>query len=739
MPPSCPDPVAHRSPRLAVVRVLALVLFAGVTSAQSPAPAGGWPAVRRTTDAIRLDGRLDEAEWAIADSIWEFKTKEPTEGGTPSERTVVRLLATPQGLAVGWWNYDRDVAGRRRSQLRRDAELRSDDYVSLMVDGLRDKRSAFYFRTNSNGALWDGEHINQERGNEEWDGIWDARTATFEGGWTAEMLIPWGTLRYPGDVSAMGMNFRRFLPRTNEEVLWRAWKRGQGYRFLEDEGVVEGFADLPRRPRAEYRPFALIEAAVPERTLATDGSLPESAPGRTALSTGLDVKVAVTNTLTADVTVFPDFAQAEVDRQVVNLTRFPLFFPEQRPFFTEGAAIFAFGREQQAQLFYSRRVGLGDRGSPVAIPFGARMQGRVGRNQLGFLAVRTGDDERATDLVARVRHDVLGRGYVGAMTTYSDRAARPGALGAGVDVELPFIVRERDNLIVLGSAAWSRDSVGGAGGAHYRVVIDYPNDHADIVTRFDRVETGYDPVLGFVSQRGIQRLSGQFAITPRPAQPSPIRRWEFNLLGYDLVWDLGGRLDNASLSVRPVGMQLQSGDRFEVNLSRRFDGPTADFTLVPGTTIAAGDYWFDRAEVRFSGANVRPWSLGGAASTGGFYEGTRVDVSVNARLRLQPHWEFSLDLARNDVVLPTRGFVATTVRFRGDYAYSPRLTGTLFTQYDDQSDRASVNARVRWTTSPGSDLYVVWNSTWPTGLDRGIPWGQPLRGGLIAKYVRYLR
>ena len=138
-----------------------------------------------------------------------FKTKEPTEGGTPSERTVVRLLATPQGLAVGWWNYDRDVAGRRRSQLRRDAELRSDDYVSLMVDGLRDKRSAFYFRTNSNGALWDGEHINQERGNEEWDGIWDARTDVFDGGWTAEMLIPWGTLRYPVDVTSMGMNFRQ--------------------------------------------------------------------------------------------------------------------------------------------------------------------------------------------------------------------------------------------------------------------------------------------------------------------------------------------------------------------------------------------------------------------------------------------------------------------------------------------------------------------------------------------------
>jgi len=143
MRPPLPVRFLDVSRRALCCGLLASAAFSVGAFAQTPVPAGGWPSVRRTTAAIRLDGRPDEADWALADSIWDFKTKEPTEGGTPSERTVVRLLATPQGLAVGWWNYDRDVAGRRRSQLRRDAELRSDDYVSLMVDGLRDKRSAF--------------------------------------------------------------------------------------------------------------------------------------------------------------------------------------------------------------------------------------------------------------------------------------------------------------------------------------------------------------------------------------------------------------------------------------------------------------------------------------------------------------------------------------------------------------------------------------------------------------------
>ena len=553
------------------------------------------------------------------------------------------------------------------------------------------------------------------------------------------MLIPWATLRYPKDVSTMGMNFRRFLPRTNEEVLWRAWKRGQGYRFLEEEGPIAGFPALPKRARAELRPFVLGESTLRERSFDTNGIETLGADAASRFATGLDVKVPVTNTLTADLTVLPDFAQAEVDRQVVNLTRFPLFFPEQRPFFTEGSAIFSFGRPRETQMFYSRRIGLGSGGTPVDLPFGARVQGRVGSNQIGLLAVRTGKGEEATDLVARVRHDVLRRGYVGAMGTFSDRSVRPGAASGGVDFEFPFLVRGRENLIFQGNAAYSRDSVGGASGANYRFLVDYPNDHADIVMRIDRIEAGYNPALGFVSQRGIDRFAGQVSLTPRPKGPSIVRRWEFTLLEYNIVRAIGGDLDNASFEVRPLGAQFQSGDKIEFNLKRDFDGPAADFDVTSNVVIPAGNYWWDRVELQYSGSNVRRWTLGSSVSTGEFYDGRRTDLSVSSRLRLQPHVELVLDWSHNDVRLPGGEFTVNTLRFRGDYAASPRLTATAFLQFDDQSDRAAVNARVRWTTSPGSDLYVVWNSTWPTGLDRGIPWDRPLRGGLVAKYVRFFR
>jgi hypothetical protein len=156
-------------------------------------------------------------------------------------------------------------------------------------------------------------------------------------------------------------------------------------------------------------------------------------------------------------------------------------------------------------------------------------------------------------------------------------------------------------------------------------------------------------------------------------------------------------------------------------------------------TVPAGEYWWNRVEARWVSSNVRSWIIESAVSGGGFYDGDRVDASVATTIRRQPHLEVRVEYARNDVTLPSASFVANTVLLRADYAFSPRLITTLFAQANDQLERASTNLRVRWTTSPGSDLYLVWTSTWRTDLGNGIPWERPLQGGLVAKYVRFVR
>ena len=722
----------------------------------------------RFARGLKLDGTLTEEVWQQTDSVTAFTQRDPRQGEPPSERTVVRFVGSPEGLWVGVWAYDRDPSGIKRTQLRRDADLGADDNVTIMLSPTADKRTAFLFSINPNGALNDAEVLNFESESREWDGIWDGRARVTGDGWQAEMVIPWQTLRYrPVDADdasdSWDMNVRRFIRRKNEAVLWTAWKRTEGIRFLERAGSLTGFRDatqllekgLPRRAIAEVRPYVVSSGALAERSVNGDGALLTTRDGLWRGSGGLDAKLAPAPTLTLDLTVNADFAQAEVDRQVVNLTRFPLFFPEQRPFFTEGAGIFDFGRQRQTQLFYSRRIGLGSDGVPIPLQGGARLTGRFGAQQLGFLATHTGGSGEATAAVGRIKRDILGRGYVGAMATVN--APRNGiASGAGgVDVNLPYVVGGQ-NLVFLGTA--SVDGSATKGDPYYvRGIVDFPNDIADIVLRVDRIGAGYRPDLGFVQQRGITRIAWQTDLSPRPSALGAlgrplaalgVRKFKFEALSGDLVRTLGSTgplsgLSNGSLTTSPFGLEFESGDEIKIEFNRRYDAPDEAFDLFDGAEIAAGRYAWNSAQIEYQGSPARRVGLDVTLARGGFYTGRSSELTASLRGRFAPHVNVSVEYGRTAVSLTeadsTRRFAAQTARVRLDVASSARLNTTLFAQWDNESNRGAVNARVRFTSSPGSDLYVVWTSQWPTDLDRGIPWRTPTRGTLVVKYVKYLR
>ncbi|MBL8982621.1 MAG: carbohydrate binding family 9 domain-containing protein, partial [Gemmatimonadetes bacterium] len=690
--------------------ILSTILCTSLAWSQEPP----WPRALRLPKGatLQLDGQLNESHWAQADSIVDFTQRDPVEGEPASERTVVRFLGTDAGLWVGVWAHDRDPAGIRRAQLRRDADFETDDHLTLAIDSQNDRRSGFLFSVNPNGALHDAEILTFEQQNDRWDGIWDARAHVTSEGWVAELFIPWQTLRYPSGAVAWGMNVQRFIRRKNEYALWRSWRRGEGIRFLEREGRLEGLANLPGRSRAEARPYVLATQRLDDRRFFPDGRDSVTLAGSLGAEAGLDVKVAVTNRMTLDLTYNTDFAQAEVDQQVVNLTRFPVFFPETRQFFNEGAGIFDFGRVRQTQLFYSRRIGLRPDGTPIPILGGARLTGRAGRQQVGALVVRSGGDEDATDLVGRVKRDILGRGYLGAMVTAQSRPDAATSLAGGFDFNLPYIIGGQ-NLVLLGSTAWNRDSAGVPTANYSRFIVDYPNDHADIVFRYDRVGTGFEPALGFVSQSGIQRFAGQVTLTPRPRRWG-IRRLDFSLPSWDWVSRLDGSLDNASLTVRPLGAQFESGDSFEFNLKRLWDVPPEDFEIFPGSVIAAGRYAYNQVEVSLEGSEARTLVPEFSVTLGELYDGRGYEWSSGVGYRREPHILLFAEFERTRITRANDAFAATIARLRADYAMSPRLSTTVFAQYDNESERASVNARLRFTRSPGSDLYVVWNSGWTT-------------------------
>ena len=687
---------------------------------------------------IQLDGVPDEPAWLSADSITAFRQQDPAEGEPGTRRTVVRVLAGEAGMYVGVWMDDERPDRLVRAHLRRDDDLEADDYFALLIDSQHDRRSGYVFGTNPNGMMFDGEVENAEELNTHWNGVWDVHAHVGRSGWTAEFFIPWQNLRYRVGTTELGFNVERLMRRTNEEVMWTSWRRQQGLLFQEAEGTLVLPSPLPPRTIVEARPY--VAASVDGRTRSFNAAGADSilTAGSAEAKAGFDAKVAVAPTLALDLTVNTDFAQVEADRQVVNLSRFPVFFPEQRQFFLESAAIFQLGQSERTLLFHSRTIGLDSVGGVVPIIAGARLTGRLGHERLGLLAVRTGGREDAVDAVARVQHDVFSRGYVGAMGTYQGGPGSAGtALGAGVDVAIPLQFHGQ-NLVPQAFVAGTHSPAGGPWASAWRIFLDYPNDWADNFLAISRIDQGFDPALGFVIQSGVQRQTGAIRVFPRPHRWG-IRRLLVAQFAFDLSEHLDGSLDNASYTLVPIGAQMESGEEFRVELSHRNDVPPDTFEIFPGTQLAPGRYGWNRATVALESSPTHPVVVAIEGSTGGFYDGFARELQYEVSLRLEPHLIAGFEGAWQRIRFSASRFTAQVHRVRVDYARDPRLNGTIFLQWDNESKRLAVNGRLHWIPRPGSDAYLVWNTAWPTGLASGIPWSRPVGSALIGKLVYYFR
>jgi len=705
------------------------------------------PVIRaaHATTRPRLDGRLDEPAWLTADSITDLRQREPNEGRAASERTVIRVLVDDDALYVGVRAFDRDAARIRSSQLRRDADLTSDDNVTLLIDSFHDRRGAFVFRTNPNGAMWDAQLVGSESANSNWNGIWDVAATTDSAGWTAEFRIPLSTLRFEsGADAAVGFNVRRNIRRRNEEDLWQSWGRAQGLYQLLNEGDLVGFGTFARARHLEVKPYLLSRAVAPDRDLQAERLGDGSVGGKA----GVDAKAAVTPTLTADLTVNTDFAQVEADRQVINLTRFPLFFPEKREFFLESSGIFDFGTSERAQVFYTRRIGLNAKGNAVPILGGARLTGKQGPWSIGVLDARTGAGDDANDVVLRLRHDLLDRAFVGAIV--ADRSG-PGVEGhdaaGGVDVDLPLVIHGRNVVPSFWLAGTRVPGVAGTPTA-WRFGTDYPNDLFDNFVSLYRIDAGFTPRLGFVRRTGIWETTGHFDFMPRPGVLG-IRQLDIKapIPSWDIIADESGSLarpttwQTAEFEWRLLGGSFHSGDEFELNVQRRMDAPADTFELFEGVNVPAGRYWWTRTEAQYETSEGRPLSVRVEASTGRFYEGHGTDLEVSGTYRGGGHVIVGADFSRQEASLPGGHFLALSAGSRIEYALTTRMDFLAFAQYNNESRRADFNLRFHWIPVIGDDVFVVWNSGFSTDREARFPFPsaralqRPLNGALVVKAV----
>ncbi len=698
-----------------------LFIWSGLAGAiASPAKAqSGYPDTLHalTLDSvIRVDGRLDEAVWQEAQHIRNFTQRELNEGEPATEGTEVAVLFDQSALFIGVWCYDREPQKLVAQKMKRDFDFGSEDNFEVIIDTYHDNRNGYLFVTNPNGALADVLIINNgSQVNEDWDGVWAVATRTTEQGWFAEFRIPFSTLKFPtSEEQTWGINFERNIRRKREQVLWQGWSRDAELEQVSRAGVLVGLRGMSSVHLLELRPYGLGGMESP-RTLSTN-SIKEF---------GGDINYLITPTLKLNVTANPDFAQVESDRAQVNLTRFSLFFPEKRKFFLEGQNFFDFGLGYSIRPFYSRRIGLTEDGQEVRILGGARLLGKQGRTTLGGMVLKTareGTTPSTNYAVARWKQDIFQQSTVGIIATGKIEPQRTNATN-GFDFLYSTNKLFGDKNFSLGAAlaeSFTSDAAHKTGAAH-RLFIDYPNDVIDFSAIWDRSGEHFNPEMGFLRRTGYQMYNADLRIKPRPSFLPWVRKLVFKPLDFNYyVDDRTGNLQSLWTEFRPLGFSTKSGEFFESNIQRSAEHLTEDFEIHDGIIIPSGTYWYTHYELQFETFQGRSIAGEFFINWGDFYNGTRTETAGRLIWRANKYFSFSGDYQQNDITLPAGSFTVREVGGRADFAFNPRLFGSVFGQWNDDDEKVLLNFRINWIPQPETDLFFVVNQSIDTKNDRWL-------------------
>jgi hypothetical protein len=683
--------------------------------------------ISRSASQITIDGVLDEPDWEAAKPIGEIRQREPLEGEKASEPTEVKLLYDSQNLYIGVMCFDSDPTHIIGTQMSRDAELSADDRIEILIDSYGDRRNAFYFATNPLGALVDALIIENGQINKEWDAIWLARTRRTERGWSAEFAIPFKSLGFHQAHQVWGFNFSRTIQRKLEEDRWASPRLDLEFFQVSEAGEIAGFDNIQQGTGLDVRPY-LSNRELRDSSLGNEASV----------KAGADIFYNITPSLKWTTTINTDFGETEVDTRQINLTRFPLFFPEKRAFFLENAGAFSFlNSDEEADVipFFSRRIGLLE-GEEVPMPAGTKLTGKAGDYDVGLLAVRSG----ATDLVgakgfavARVKRSFLKQSYVGGIFTSGDPAGAGSSRTLGGDFRLftsNFLEKDQnfgiDGFLLktsdAGASASSADRVTPVNGSSdsFGVGVRYPNDLWNVSVDWKKIGTNFRPALGFAPRTDVRKLNIEAEFGPRPKDFFNVRQMFQELIITRFVNLSHEQTESWRVFMAPVKYDFNSGDHFELNYAAQFERLFEPFEIAQGVTLPTGDYRFDRWCVQFNSASKRRWQFDHESWFGEFWSGHANQFETGFQYKVAPHFQTGITLEQTFARLAEGNFVAGLFVLRADYSVSPLLTFFNLVQFDNEGRNLGWQSRARWTLRPGNDAFLVFGQGWLHDEARGL-------------------
>jgi hypothetical protein len=692
-----------------VILVIVLFLFQtgpGIFGDES----SGVPLSGKPDLSIRLDGRLDESLWDHPKYSGELTQQSPNPGQPTPFKTHFRVLFLHDRIYFGIECEDPDPKKVNIHSMQRDSEMEGDDTLSIVLDPYGDKRTGYFFRINAAGARADGLISNPEHISLDWDGLWDVRVAPSANGWSAEFEIPVQTISFTPGLKTWGMNIQRFVARTRTTLRWNSPSRDSFLYDMSRAGELPVAEDLAHGKGFEFVPYVVAKS---QQAFGYESR-------KWPVTGGMDMTWRITPKLAAVLTGNTDFAETEVDSRQINVTRFPLFFPEKRAFFLEGSNQFEFGLGLGEIFipFFSRRIGLLD-GEQIPINFGAKLNGRIGKWNLAMLDVQTRETSlapAANHFAGRYSYDLSPNLRVGSLFTHGNPdGIHQNALG-GIDaVWQTSKFRGNKNLMIGGWTAMTTGDLPSGQHSGWGTKIDYPNDLWDCSFSVNEFGDAFAPALGFLPRPGVRRFSWSANWMPRPSKQSPLGfiRQEFFENNFTWVTNLQGKTESWSYFMAPINIRLESGDRFEFNWSPEYEWLAAPFEITEGVRIPPGTYNFTRWRLEAQTSEHRPLQFGTTTWFGSFYDGSLTQWENYLRWTSPAgRYQVGISTDQNFGRLKSGNFVQRLWQLQTAFAWSPNLVLTSFIQYDSESKNVGTNTRFCWTLKPGRELYLIWNRGW---------------------------
>ena len=709
---------------------------------------------RYTDQEINIDGLIDEQIWSEVEPVGDFWLSSPDDGRIAEDqfRTEVKMAYDDNNL------YISAICHGGKSfimpTLKRDAnEFWDGDLFGAVIDPVNEKTNGFIFATNTAGVQLESlisggmarrNGVSSANINGAWDQSWTSEAKVYDDYWTVEMAIPFKSLRY-GEKEEWGINFWRGISENNE---WHSWTRMTVEFMVVDLGHT-GTLKWETPPKKSNSNVSVV----PYVLASTTNTSGDGVPSEETVRVGADAKVALTSTMNLDLTINPDFSQVDVDEQVTNLTTVNLRFPERRLFFLENSDLFSDFGIPPIRPFFSRKIGLDDRGGSIPIAYGARLSGNANKDlRLGVMNLQTKatDEFQAQNYTSIAAHQqIYGRSVVKGYlhnrqaTSAEEFETKDFNRVAGLEVQY-FSPNSKFRTAGGGSKSWSTDLNGDDW--FYTFLLGYNTRQFSFYTNFSGMGDNYRSDVGFNPRfnhydavrdtvykigyhHGFSTLSYQFL----PEDQSIINS---QVIGFRNVLDYSQ--DEFDLITNRTALFYElnwtNSSNFRISLNHEELGLLYPFAFTDQDPLPADVYKFNFFRVNYESDQRKPFGFEMAYQNGGFYNGTRQEYQVQVRYRQQPWGNFRINAVYNKLEFPEQYGESELFLLgaRFELNFTRNLFWTTFLQYNTQAENFNVNSRLQWRFKPLSDIFLVYSDNYTTEN-----WG-PKNRGLVLKMNYWL-